>query len=82
MKYVSLFSGIEAASVAWEPLGFEPVAFSEVDPFCNQVLAARFPYVPNLGDIKQVDWRPYHENVDIVVGGSLLGGRKESRALG
>ena len=70
MKYVSLFSGIEAASVAWEPLGFEPVAFSEVDPFCNQVLAARFPHVPNLGDIKQVDWRPYHGDIDIVVGGS------------
>lgn len=70
MKYVSLFSGIEAASVAWEPLGFVPIAFSEVDPFCNQVLAARFPHVPNLGDIKQVDWRPYHGDIDIVVGGS------------
>lgn len=70
MRYISLFSGIEAASVAWEPLGFKPVAFSEVDPFCNQVLSARFPHVPNLGDIKQADWRPYHGNVDIVVGGS------------
>lgn len=32
MKYISLFSGIEAASVAWEPLGWEPVAFSEMPP--------------------------------------------------
>lgn len=33
MRYVSLFSGIEAASVAWEPLGWEPVAFAEIEPF-------------------------------------------------
>ena len=33
MKYVSLFSGIEAASVAWGPLGWEPLAFSEIDAF-------------------------------------------------
>lgn len=32
MKYLSVCSGIEAASVAWEPLGFEAVAFSEVEP--------------------------------------------------
>lgn len=70
MRYISLFSGIEAASVAWEPLGFEPVAFSEVDPFCNEVLALRFPSVPNLGDISKIDWRSYHGKVDIIVGGS------------
>lgn len=33
MRYISIFSGIEAASVAWEPLGWEPVAFAEVDKF-------------------------------------------------
>lgn len=33
MRYVSLFSGIEAATVAFEPLGWEPLAFCEVDPF-------------------------------------------------
>lgn len=81
MRYISVFSGIEAASVAWELLGFEPIAFSEVDPFCNQLLAARFPAVPNLGDVKQIDWRPYHGEVDLVVGGSpcqafsIAGGR-------
>ena len=46
MKYVSLFSGIEAATVAWEPLGWEPLAFSEVDAFPCAVLAERFPGVP------------------------------------
>ena len=38
MKYISVFSGIEAASVAWETLGLEPVAFSEIDPFASSVL--------------------------------------------
>ena len=70
MRYVSLFSGIEAASVAWEPLGWEPVAFSEIDPFPSAVLAQRFPDVPNLGDITKVDWSTYDGAVDIVVGGS------------
>ena len=70
MRYVSLFSGIEAASVAWESLGFEPVAFSEIDPFACAVLAERFPDVPNLGDITQIDWSSYVGAVDIVVGGS------------
>ncbi|MBR3689590.1 MAG: DNA cytosine methyltransferase [Eggerthellaceae bacterium] len=70
MRYISLFSGIEAASVAWEPLGFEPVAFSEIDPFCSQLLAKRFPSVPNLGDISIIDWRSYHGDIDLIVGGS------------
>ena len=43
IRYVSLFSGIEAAGCAWRPLGWDAVAFSEIDPFCNAVLSARFP---------------------------------------
>lgn len=70
MRYVSLFSGVEAASVAWMPLGFEAVAFSEIDPFPCAVLAERFPDVPNLGDISKIDWGEYAGSVDIVVGGS------------
>lgn len=70
MRYISTFSGIEAASVAWEPLGWEPVAFSEVDDFPSAVLAERFPDVPNLGDITKVDWSEYRGAVDLVVGGS------------
>lgn len=72
-KYISLFSGIEAASVAWEPLGWEPMAFSEIDPFCSAVLAARYPDVPNLGDITKVDWKEFvreHGRPDVLVGGS------------
>lgn len=42
MRYVSLFSGIEAASVAWEPLGWTPVAFSEIEAFPCEVLKKTF----------------------------------------
>lgn len=70
MRYISVFSGIEAASVAFRPLGWEPVAFSEIDQFPCAVLRERFPNVPNLGDISNVDWKPYRGKVDLVVGGS------------
>lgn len=70
MRYLSLFSGIEAASVAWGPLGWEPIAFAEIEPFPSAVLAARFPDVPNLGDVTKVDWSQYAGTVDVLVGGS------------
>lgn len=69
MTYVSLFSGIEAASVAWAPLGWRPLAFAEIERFPSKVLAERFPDVPNLGDVTKVDWSPYR-GADVVVGGS------------
>jgi len=69
VKYLSLFSGIEAASVAWEPLGFDPVAFAEIEPFPCAVLAKHFPHVPNLGDVN--DYREWPDMaVDLIVGGS------------
>lgn len=70
MRYISLFSGIEAATVAAEGLDWEPVAFSEIDPFPSAVLAYHYPEVPNLGDITKVDWRPYRGKCDLIVGGS------------
>ena len=70
MRYISVCSGIEAATVAWHSLGWEPVAFAEIDAFPSAVLAHRFPTVPNLGDISKVDWSPYHGTVDLVVGGT------------
>lgn len=73
MRYVSIFSGIEAASVAWVPLGYEPMAFAEVDPFACAVLAERFPEAPNLGDVTKVDWGDFVRDrgrPDVVVGGS------------
>ena len=73
MRYVSLFSGIEAATVAWEPLGWEPMAFCEIEPFPCAVLEERFPSVPNMGDVSKVDWGGFVEDYgrpDVVVGGS------------
>ena len=70
MRYISLFSGIEAASVAWGPLGWEPVCFAELDEFPSAVLAERFPDVPNVGDVTKVNWKKYRGKCDVVVGGS------------
>ncbi|MDX1504638.1 MAG: DNA (cytosine-5-)-methyltransferase [Spongiibacter sp.] len=69
MKYLSVCSGIEAASVAWEPLGFEPFAFSEIDKFPAAVLAHHWPAVPNLGDMTRFKEWP-NANVDVFVGGT------------
>jgi site-specific DNA-cytosine methylase len=70
-RYISCFSGIEAASVAWHPLGWEPVAFCEIEPFPSEVLAQRFPDVPNLGDITKVNWDEWKDkDIDLIIGGS------------
>ncbi len=69
MRYVSLCSGVEAQTVAWSRLGWTPVAFSEIDPFACAVLAYRFPDVPNLGDVCNIDWKEFHErfgNIDVL----------------
>jgi len=73
VRYVSTFSGIEAASVAWRNLGWEPLLFSEVEPFACAVLAHRFPNVPNLGDIQDIDWKKVNDDygiIDVYIGGS------------
>jgi DNA (cytosine-5)-methyltransferase 1 len=71
VKYLSVCSGIEAATNAWHGLGWEPVAFSEIDPFASAVLAARFPNVPNLGDLEKYrEWNIAPGSVDVVVGGT------------
>ena len=70
MKYISVCSGIEAASVAWHSLGWEPVAFAEIEPFPAAVLAHRWPHIPNLGDMTKIDGRQYRGKVDILVGGT------------
>lgn len=68
--YVSVFSGIEAATVAWAPLGWEPVCFAEIDEFPSALLAERYPDVPNVGDVTKINWKKYRGKVDLVVGGS------------
>lgn len=54
MKFLSLFSGIEACSVAWKSLGWECVGFSEIEPFPCTVLQHHYPSVPNLGDVTKI----------------------------
>jgi DNA (cytosine-5)-methyltransferase 1 len=68
MVYGSACSGIEAVTVAWGPLGFQPAWFAEIDPFCSAILAHRYPNVPNLGDFTRVqaDAGP----IDILAGGT------------
>ena len=69
MKYLSVCSGIEAATVAWHPLGWQPVGFSEIEAFPSAVLAHRYPDVPNLGDMTNYkEWNL--EPIDLLVGGT------------
>lgn len=69
MRYLSVCSGIEAATQAWHPLGWQPVAFSEIEPFPSAVLAHHYPSVPNLGDMTKFKEWP-NEPVDLLVGGT------------
>jgi DNA (cytosine-5)-methyltransferase 1 len=67
MKYLSVCSGIEAATVAWQ--GWQPVAFSEIEKFPGQVLSHHYPDVPNLGDMTNYkEWNI--EKPDLLVGGT------------
>ena len=69
LRYLSVCSGIEAASVAWEPLGWEPAGFSEIEKFPSAVLAHHWPDVPNLGDMtKYEEWNL--GTIDLLVGGT------------
>lgn len=70
MKYISVCSGIEAASCAWKPLGWEAVAFAEIEPFPCRVLQHRFTSVPNLGDMTKIKGENYRGSVDLLVGGT------------
>jgi DNA (cytosine-5)-methyltransferase 1 len=69
MKFLSVCSGIEAASVAWHSLGWESVAYSEIEPFPCKVLQHHYPDVPNLGDMTKFKEWP-DADVDVFVGGT------------
>jgi DNA (cytosine-5)-methyltransferase 1 len=64
----SICSGISADSVAWRPLGWRHVFFSEIEPYCCEVLQAHYPDVPNLGDMTKVDWSAWRGKVDVLMG--------------
>jgi DNA (cytosine-5)-methyltransferase 1 len=81
VRFGSVCSGIEAASVAWEPLGWKPAWYSQFDPehnyksgpdFASAVLAHHYPNIPNLGDITKIyDNETFkQEPINILIGGT------------
>ncbi|EBN6025253.1 TPA: Dam family site-specific DNA-(adenine-N6)-methyltransferase [Escherichia coli] len=73
LRYGSVCSGIEAASIAWEPLGMRPAWFAEIEPFPSAVLAHRWPHVANLGDMTKLAKKVLAgeiESPDVLVGGT------------
>lgn len=73
LLYGSVCSGIEAVSLAWQPLGLQAAWFAEIDPFPCAVLAHHHPSVPNLGDMTAIARQVRAGTVsapDILVGGT------------
>jgi DNA (cytosine-5)-methyltransferase 1 len=70
MRYLSVCSGIEAATMAWHDLGWTPAGFSEIEPFPSAVLAHHYPNVTNFGDMtKYKEWN-LDGSIDLLVGGT------------
>jgi len=70
MNYLSVCSGIEAATVGWHHMGWKPVGFSEIEKFPSQVLAHHYPEVTNFGDMtKYKEWN-INDSVGLLVGGT------------
>ena len=70
MRYGSVCSGVEAATVAWRPLGWECAFVAETEPFASAVLKERLPEVPNLGDFTKITEGLYEGEIDLLVGGT------------
>ncbi len=69
MRFLSVCSGIEAASVAWQPLGWKAVAFAEIEPFPCALLKHHYPDTPNWGDMtKYQEWPD--AAIDLLCGGT------------
>lgn len=85
MKYGSVCSGIEAASVAWEPLGWKPAWFAEIEKFPSAVLATHWPTVANFGDMTLLAHKVEMNEIeapDLIVGGTpcqsySIGGKRK-----
>jgi len=69
VRYGSVCSGIEAATAAWHPLGWEPAFFSEIEPFPRAVLSHHYPDVPLHGDFTTIGADEYGP-IDLLVGGT------------
>lgn len=70
MKYGTVCSGVDAATLAWRPLGWYPSFFCEIEPFPAAILAYHYPDVPNLGDMTTVNGHDYIGKIDLLTGGT------------
>ncbi len=71
IRFLSVCSGMEAASVAWEPIGWKAVGFSEIEPFPCAILKHRFPQTPNYGSLTNyASWPLNPGSIDLLVGGT------------
>jgi len=70
VKYLSVCSGIEAASVAWHHMGWEAVGYSEIEKFPSQLLEHHYPNVTNYGDMTKFKEWNINEPVNLLVGGT------------
>lgn len=82
MMYGTVCSGVDAVSLAWEPLGMRPAFFSEIEKFPSAVLGHHWPHVPNLGNMMTINGLEWRGKLDILWGStpcqafSLAGRRK------
>ena len=71
MKFLSICSGIESASIAWESIGYECIGVSEIEPFRSAVLQYHYPEVKNYGDFTQIEKKDIGgKSPDVLVGGT------------
>ncbi|MBF6987228.1 DNA cytosine methyltransferase [Cupriavidus sp. IK-TO18] len=73
LRFGSVCSGIEAASVAWHPLGWRAAWLAEIELFPSTVLAHHYPTVPNLGDMTKLARMVLAGEIeapDVLVGGT------------
>jgi len=70
MRYLSVCSGVEAATVAWHHMGWQAAGFSEIEKFPSEVLAHHYPTVTNFGDMtKYKEWN-LDDSIGLLVGGT------------
>ena len=69
MRHIGLFAGIGGFELAARWMGWNTIAWSEWDPFCQKVLSYHFPEAKGYGDIKQADFKQYRGQCDILTGG-------------
>jgi DNA (cytosine-5)-methyltransferase 1 len=70
VNYLSVCSGIEAATVAWHDMGWKPIGFSEIEKFPSQLLQHHYPHVTNYGDMTKFKEWNINDTIGLLVGGT------------